>query len=124
MTAENGQVAINIIKENEIDLVLMDVQMPVMDGIQATKYIRRRLKRSKRNLPVIGLTASFQHADLKFYLNIGMNTCLGKPVRLDTLKRSVESVASRCASGLYSDDSESTFTEASADGSTSSSFLS
>ena len=37
MTAENGQVAIDIIKENEIDLVLMDVQMPVMDGIEATK---------------------------------------------------------------------------------------
>lgn len=79
--------------------------------------IRRRLKRSKRNLPVIGLTASFQHADLKFYLNIGMNTCLGKPVRLETLKKSVESVASRCASGLSSDDSE---ISSSADGSTSS----
>ena len=111
MTAENGKVAIDIIREKEVDLVLMDVQMPVMDGIEATKYIRRRLKKSKRNLPVIGLTASFQHADLKFYLSIGMNTCLGKPVRLDTLKRSVQSVASRCASGLYSDDSETSFGE-------------
>ena len=78
-----------------------------MDGIEATKYIRRKLRKSKRNLPIIGLTASFQHSDLKFYLDVGMNTCLGKPIRIDTLSGTLSSVASRCAGGLYSDDSES-----------------
>lgn len=45
MTAENGQVAIDIIKENEIDLILMDVQLPVMDGIEATKCKSKALRR-------------------------------------------------------------------------------
>ena len=111
LVAENGKRAIDILRQNSVDLVIMDIQMPVCDGIEATKFIRRELGLSRRSLPVLGLTASFQHSDLKFYLDIGMNTCLGKPIRFDTLKKSIESVASRCASGLYSDGSESSHCE-------------
>lgn len=91
---ENGQLCVDELDkysdEQPIDCVLMDVQMPVMDGIEATRKIREHYTKSK--LPVIGLTASYRHEDLEDYLGIGMNHCIGKPVKLNTLKRTIESV--------------------------------
>ena len=84
--AENGQVALDIIKQSIFDVVLMDLQMSVMNGIECTKYIREELHLDKVVLPIIGLTASFQNADIDFYKGIGMNSCVGKPLRMDSLK--------------------------------------
>ena len=86
--AENGQLAVEAVKTKSFDLVLMDVMMPVMDGIQATKALRS-MGLSKALLPIIGLTASFQHSERDNYLGIGMNDCLGKPVKLASLKRAI-----------------------------------
>ena len=91
--ADNGQIAVDELGKADFDLVLMDVQMPVMDGIVATKQIRS-LGSSKANIPVIGLTASYQHSNLQYYLDSGMNNCLGKPVRLNILKRAIETACS------------------------------
>lgn len=101
LMAENGQVSLDVLEQEAVDLVLMDIQMPVMDGIEATRQIRMRLKHSKQSLPVVGLTASFQHSDMKKYMDVGMNTCLSKPIRLEALKRALDAVSSRCAHGLY-----------------------
>jgi signal transduction histidine kinase/ActR/RegA family two-component response regulator len=87
--AENGQVALDELHQSNIDLVFMDVQMPVMDGIECTRQIRRALDRTVSNVPVIGLTASFQNADLEYYRGIGMNSCLGKPLRMEQLKQAI-----------------------------------
>jgi signal transduction histidine kinase len=87
--AENGQIALDVLRSADFDLVLMDIQMPVMDGITATRLIRG-LGGNKSMLPVVGLTASYQHSDLEYYHGIGMNSCLGKPVRIDTLKKEIE----------------------------------
>jgi CheY-like chemotaxis protein len=87
--ADNGQIAVDCLQRESFDLVLMDVQMPVMDGIEATKKIRS-MGLSKSKLAVVGLTASFQHSELDTYLEIGMNDCLGKPVKLINLKRTIE----------------------------------
>jgi CheY-like chemotaxis protein len=65
-------------------IILMDVQMPVMDGIEATRLIRSK-GWTKEMLPIVGLTASFQTAELASYQEMGMNDCIGKPVRLDAL---------------------------------------
>jgi signal transduction histidine kinase/CheY-like chemotaxis protein len=89
--AENGQVALDELHRSSIDLVFMDVQMPVMDGIECTRQIRRALNRTVSNVPVIGLTASFQNADLEYYRGIGMNSCLGKPLRMEQLKQLIAS---------------------------------
>lgn len=100
--AANGQVALDVLQSvTECDrtraavpdLVLMDIQMPVLDGMEATRQIRRRLLMTKTELPVVGLTASFQTADMQMYLDVGMNTCLSKPIRLETLKRTLQSFA-------------------------------
>jgi CheY-like chemotaxis protein len=58
--------------------------MPVMDGIEATRLIRSK-GWTKEMLPIVGLTASFQTAELASYQEMGMNDCIGKPVRLDAL---------------------------------------
>jgi signal transduction histidine kinase/ActR/RegA family two-component response regulator len=91
--AENGQVALDELNRAIFDLVLMDVQMPVMDGIECTKQIRNAANMNMARVPVIGLTASFQNADLEYYQELGMNACLGKPLRLEQLKQAVSCAA-------------------------------
>ena len=90
---DNGQLAVNEIMEqqarNPYHLILMDVQMPVLSGIEATRQIRS-LGWSPETLVIIGLTASFQTADLPCYLEAGMNDCIGKPVRLEVLKAALD----------------------------------
>jgi CheY-like chemotaxis protein len=85
VVVQNGQEAVTEITENEgdeYDLVLMDWQMPVMDGIDATKEIRRK-GFSMSKLPIVGLTASIIGLD---WYSIGMNDCLKKPIRIADLK--------------------------------------
>lgn len=83
--AENGQIALELLEQRDFDIILMDVQMPVLDGIEATKKIRRR----GWTRPVIGLTASFQRSELGFYQEIGMDDCLSKPVLLKDLRSTI-----------------------------------
>ena len=80
--AENGQIALELLEQRDFDVILMDIQMPVLDGIEATKEIRRRGWTG----PIIGLTASFQRSEAGFYQEIGMDDCLGKPVLLKDLR--------------------------------------
>jgi CheY-like chemotaxis protein len=88
--AENGQIAVDmVLREACYSIILMDVQMPVMDGIEATKKIRCIKDKAVNDLAIIGLTAAFENSDLNFYQSIGMNTCIGKPVRLDGLHKAI-----------------------------------
>jgi len=80
--AENGQEALDLLQTEKFDLVLMDVQMPVMDGIEATKEIRSRGLQN----PIIGLTASFQRKEINYYRGVGMNTCISKPCKMNDLR--------------------------------------
>jgi CheY-like chemotaxis protein len=92
--AENGVVALDEVRQTNFDVVLMDVQMPVMDGVECTKQIRLELGVKKTTLPIIGLTASFQNGDLDYYLTIGMTGCLGKPLRMDQLQLALSNALS------------------------------
>jgi PAS domain S-box-containing protein len=74
--ATNGQEAIDMIKSNSIDIVLMDVQMPVMDGINATEFIREHVSKT---LPIIALTAFALKGDNQKCFDAGMNDYLSKP---------------------------------------------
>ncbi len=75
-TALNGAEAVEIVKNNPIDLVLMDIQMPKMDGLEATVEIRNTLK---NNIPIVGLTANTLDGEKIRCLEAGMNTCVSKP---------------------------------------------
>ena len=74
--AENGIKALEILKTNRFDLILMDIQMPEMDGLAATKFIRSNFK---NNIPIIAVTANAFSEDIKHYLETGMNDVIIKP---------------------------------------------
>lgn len=74
--AENGQEAINCLKNESFDLVLMDIQMPIMGGIESTTIIRRDLS---LHLPIIGLSANAFKSEIDTCLKVGMNDYITKP---------------------------------------------
>eukprot|EP00487_Bulimina_marginata_P010764 TRINITY_DN5903_c0_g1_i1.p1 TRINITY_DN5903_c0_g1~~TRINITY_DN5903_c0_g1_i1.p1 ORF type:complete len:109 (-),score=19.31 TRINITY_DN5903_c0_g1_i1:88-414(-) len=76
--AENGEVAVALSKAHVYDLVLMDMMMPVMDGLAATKLIRETF--TEVELPILALTANASLADKQLCLDVGMNDVLTKPV--------------------------------------------
>jgi two-component system sensor histidine kinase/response regulator len=76
--AENGEVAIRLIGENTYDVVLMDMQMPVMDGVTATRALRADPR--FRNLPIIAMTANAMASDRELCLEAGMNDHIAKPI--------------------------------------------
>ncbi len=82
-TAENGQIAVQMIAEHNYDLVLMDMQMPVMDGLAATRAIR--VKPQFRSLPIIAMTANVMESDREKCTEAGMNDHLAKPIDPDAL---------------------------------------
>jgi len=76
--AENGEMAVRMVQSNPYDLVLMDMQMPVMDGIEATRVIRSDPR--FKNLPIIAMTANAMAADRDKCLDAGMNDHIPKPI--------------------------------------------
>lgn len=76
--AENGNIAINKLANNDYDIVLMDMHMPVMDGISATRAIRKNNRLD--SLPIIAMTANAMEADRKKCLAAGMNDYITKPL--------------------------------------------
>lgn len=92
--AVNGAEAVDKLQSLHFDLVLMDVQMPVMDGVEATRRIRQ-LPAPSRNIPVIGLTANVAISELRAYVSAGMNECLGKPIDWPRLAAAISLYSSR-----------------------------
>jgi signal transduction histidine kinase/CheY-like chemotaxis protein len=82
--AENGEIALNKYKENNYDIILMDLQMPQMDGYEATINIRN-LNSPKRGIPIIAMTAHTIKGEIERCLEIGMNDFISKPFNKDEL---------------------------------------
>jgi PAS domain S-box-containing protein len=85
----NGKEAIEEIKKENYSLILMDVQMPEMDGLSATRVIRE-MKSSKAEIPIIAITAHALRGDKEKCLEIGMNDYLSKPINAEELIRLVD----------------------------------
>lgn len=86
ITANNGAEAIRQLEQHHADVILMDLQMPIMDGFEATLQLRRRLH---QHTPVIALTANTDPETQRRCLNAGMNAFLSKPVSLEQLRNSI-----------------------------------
>ena len=82
-TAENGQVAVDIAKDQPFDLIIMDVNMPVMDGLTATRIIREGGQNA--NTPIVVLSASARHEDHEAGLQAGADAYLNKPIDFGAL---------------------------------------
>ena len=83
LVAENGEEALALLDEEAFDGVLMDMQMPVMDGVTATREIRKNPKYAQ--LPIIALTANVMVSEQNEFLDAGMNDHIGKPIDPDRL---------------------------------------
>ena len=91
----NGQEAIQMLEQNDYDVILMDVQMPVMNGIDATKYIRNKMEGPKSKIPIIALTASILRANLDMCTESGMNSYVPKPFKIWQLVHTIADVTGR-----------------------------
>lgn len=86
----NGKQAVDAVKNGNYHLVLMDVQMPEMDGFAATAAIRKLYETDKSNIPIIAITAHALLGDKEKCLNAGMNDYITKPIVADVLIRSID----------------------------------
>jgi len=84
--AGNGEEALNLRMQNEFDMIFMDIQMPVLGGIEATqKILEYEEKSRKHHIPIVALTANALSGDREKYINAGMDNYLSKPIDLERL---------------------------------------
>ena len=87
--AENGAIAVSLWQSGSFDVILMDVQMPEMDGLQATQRIRELERDSGTHIPIIAMTARAMKGDRERCLEVGMDDYVSKPVRRPELERAL-----------------------------------
>ncbi len=87
IVCENGREAIDYLREHEVDVILMDVHMPEMDGVEATQLIKQE---GISKAPIIGMTASVMNEERKSYLDAGMDVLVEKPVNFESLLKIIK----------------------------------
>ena len=94
-TAEDGTIAVEKMrtaKPNQYDLILMDIQMPLMDGYEATRQIRKLKNSETANIPIVAITANAFEEDRQKALEAGMNEHVSKPIDMERLLEAVRKV--------------------------------
>ncbi len=97
--AANGEEALELVRREDFDVVVMDVQMPVMDGYQATAAIRKLDDLTKARVPIVAMTAHALKGDDALCLAAGMDAYLSKPVAARELVELVERLGGGCPAG-------------------------
>ena len=92
--ANDGEEAVRLSTERSFDLILMDVQMPSLDGLDATRIIRARERVTGRHVPIVAMTAHAMKGDRERCLEVGMDGYLMKPIRAEQLFRQIEEISS------------------------------
>ncbi len=93
--ADNGKIAIEKLKDNTYDIILMDIRMPEMDGFEAAKFIRTKMDDSVNKIPIIAITASALEEDKHKVYEVGMNEFLSKPFKPDDLFNKIIQLAKK-----------------------------
>jgi signal transduction histidine kinase/DNA-binding response OmpR family regulator len=89
VVADNGCVALSLLATQPFDLVLMDIQMPEMDGLTATRKIRENERSSPYHVPIIAMTAHAMKGDRELCIGAGMDEYVSKPISSEALKRAL-----------------------------------
>ena len=97
IVAENGKQALTAIERHKFDLVLMDVQMPEMGGLEATQLIREKEKSTGEHLPILAMTAHAMQGDRERCIAAGMDGYLAKPIDPKSFLQTVEGISQRAA---------------------------
>jgi ankyrin repeat protein len=90
VVAKNGKEAVSAVEKKSFDLVLMDIQMPEMDGFEATKFIRKKEKITGRHIPVIAMSANTIRGNSEKYSEAGMDGYVSKPIKAEELFKVIE----------------------------------
>jgi two-component system, sensor histidine kinase and response regulator len=88
--AVNGREAVEVFQRKAFDVLLMDIQMPVMSGVEATQKIREEERKTKSHIPIIAMTAHAMAGDAEKYISAGMDGYVSKPVRTDLLRAEID----------------------------------
>lgn len=93
ITANNGVEALQRLNDEAVDVILMDIQMPEMDGIEATKRIRKLEEMTGRHIPIIAITAYALQGDSEKFLSVGMDGYIAKPIQINSFIDTIEKVS-------------------------------
>ena len=91
-TADDGTTAVSKVRQNDYDIILMDIQMQVMDGYEATKMIRNMNEPRKSRVPIIAMTANVFEEDRRVAFDVGMNGHIAKPFDVEKMLETIQSV--------------------------------
>ncbi|MFC1833782.1 response regulator [Thermodesulfobacteriota bacterium] len=97
--AEDGREALATLDDRDFDLILMDVLMPAMDGIETTKAIREREEATGEHIPIVAITAYAMKGDRQRFLDAGMDDYVSKPMKSRDLQAAIDRVLSKEESG-------------------------
>ena len=92
MLVENGEKAIEALRQEEFHLVFMDIEMPVMNGIETTNFIRNEMPYPVNAIPIIALTAHNPDIFFEDFADVGFDELITKPYSVDKLKEKITSV--------------------------------
>ncbi len=93
--AQNGKEAIEILNREELDVVLMDIEMPVMNGLETTRFIRDKFASPKNQIPIIALTAHNPATFFDDFNDVGFNQLLTKPYSVDNVLKYIKIVCNK-----------------------------
>ena len=99
LEAGNGEEALEKLKENEVDIIVTDVMMPVMDGLAATEAIRAAAREDAKTIPILAMTANAFQEDQEQCYKAGMNAHLAKPLNMEKVIRTIYEQCSYKLSG-------------------------
>jgi hypothetical protein len=93
-SAKNGEQVLKALQEDTYDIILMDINMPVMDGMECTKAIRSLDDPKKSKIPIIAITGNAKNYSIEDFKEIGINEYLPKPLNFDQLVETVRKLTS------------------------------
>jgi len=93
-SAKNGNQVIDMVKNQHYDIILMDINMPMMDGMECTKQIRAMDDNEKSKVPIVAITGNARNYSIEDFKSVGINEYLQKPLNFDELVEVVKKYTS------------------------------